>query len=1233
MPKFYDHLDLRGNTLKNALLHVNDGAPEDVDAAEGQIYYDSGDDCLKAYDGSNWIEIADVNTYTALTNGGLAIDGSQQLSINFTNVTLLDDTPADADRIMIYDNNGTPSLRYVTYDDFIAGIPGDVTSVTPGVGLSGSSALTGAVTLTLDFGELADMQTDISGTTEFILLDSAAESRKAANEIKLSAFNNDSSWVDGAGAVSAVAAADDYLKLDVDDATTGVITAGGFTTTGDWTFDEHTSSTVTISTVQSSNTNTLVDLDTSLMTAKAIKAYVATTGGGTMDDWVLKDDDGNSETIGDGKHVKFVGGNGLSTDWVNSGAGTSGDEYDMQMSVNSTQSHITQIYNTSLKIGEDDETQIDFTTDNNIIFDVADAELAKFTDHQADFTVHNFNITSSNGSGAPILTIKNTNADALGPQLKFAKDSTDAGDGDEMGRISFFGTDSSENTEQELAYINATINDSADGSEAATMTFYVAEYDATRTAGLQIVGQPDDNGEVDVTIAAGVGSTTAIAGIATVGSNLAVAGAGIFGGLATTGTLTVGVDDTGHDVKFFGDTAGKYMEWDASEDQLDVTGSFDVTGNSTLTGTVGITGNTTVAGTFDVTGNSTVTGTLGLTGNVTVGSSGAGHTVKFYGTTVGNSFLWSGDTVSLAGDTEITFRGTNQNIHSSGSGNLSVRTQANDGALLLSAGSDNPNEAKVLLESGVVDIDATGAVQVDGAGVSIDSAGAAANLTVASDGAAEDLTISVTGATDSSLILSSTGTGTDAISIDATAGSMLIAPSLADAKTLKIGKTGAVEMIFAPSGTASGERWSITNTAGNSADAIKLDSVAGGVSILSANTSHGVKIATGTTGVPVTIGHSTSEVTVADNLNVNGDLDVAGDLTVHGTTTTVDSTTIILEDPILTLGGNEAVVDTNKDFGIEFSYDGENQSNPSVSVATNVATVTKTDHGYSVGSLVKVANSNLASMNGNYVISHVGTNTYRFSTTGVSNTVGSNPDSGSTYTVSRRGFFGYDDSGKAFTGFTNATNTSEVFDGGLLNATFGVGTFSSLGVSGDVNIDGTLEADAITIDDETITEVIQDTTAGQIVTYGSHTLISATYDDGNDGAIDLALAYKDEDEMTSDSASHVPTQQSVKAYVDATGVGGSVTSTIDINGTDGSGNDFTSTKFAKIAHSLDTLQPIVELWEVDDDANPAASERIQAKIECVSSSTVKISFAVVPSNNVLVSITKPNTNNIDPSYA
>ena len=38
--------------------------------------------------------------------------------------------------------------------------------------------------------------------------------------------------------------------------------------------------------------------------------------------------------------------------------------------------------------------------------------------------------------------------------------------------------------------------------------------------------------------------------------------------LTVNGALTVGVDDTGHDVKFFGATASRYMLWDESEDYL-----------------------------------------------------------------------------------------------------------------------------------------------------------------------------------------------------------------------------------------------------------------------------------------------------------------------------------------------------------------------------------------------------------------------------------------------------------------------------------------------------------------------------------------------------------------------------------------------------------------------------------------------------------------------------------------
>ena len=40
------------------------------------------------------------------------------------------------------------------------------------------------------------------------------------------------------------------------------------------------------------------------------------------------------------------------------------------------------------------------------------------------------------------------------------------------------------------------------------------------------------------------------------------------GAVQIDATVNVGVDDTGYDVKFFGDTASAYMQWDASADDL-----------------------------------------------------------------------------------------------------------------------------------------------------------------------------------------------------------------------------------------------------------------------------------------------------------------------------------------------------------------------------------------------------------------------------------------------------------------------------------------------------------------------------------------------------------------------------------------------------------------------------------------------------------------------------------------
>ena len=84
------------------------------------------------------------------------------------------------------------------------------------------------------------------------------------------------------------------------------------------------------------------------------------------------------------------------------------------------------------------------------------------------------------------------------------------------------------------------------------------------------------------------------------------------------------------------------------------------------------------------------------------------------------------------------------------------------------------------------------------------------------------------------------------------------------------------------------------------------------VTIDTSDTTGGIKIGANVSGVPVTVGHTTSEVTVGDNLTVTGNL------TVSGTTTTVNSSTVAIADPIFEIGADGS--DDNLDRGIKMKY-------------------------------------------------------------------------------------------------------------------------------------------------------------------------------------------------------------------------------------------------------------------------------------------------------------------------
>lgn len=246
-------------------------------------------------------------------------------------------------------------------------------------------------------------------------------------------------------------------------------------------------------------------------------------------------------------------------------------------------------------------------------------------------------------------------------------------------------------------------------------------------------------------------------------------------------------------------------------------------------------------------------------------------------------------------------------------------------------------------------------------------------------------------------------------------------------------------------------------------------------------------------------------------LGTGGNLTLAGNLTVNGTTTTVNSTTVTIDDPIFTLGGDTAPSsDDNKDRGIEFRY-------------------------YD--------------------------------------------------TQARVGFMGWDDSASGFTLLKNATNNSEVFSGTAADLTLADLTFANLN-DGTITIAGFVDEDnmssdsatlvptqqsvkayvdaqitaqdldiqgddaialSIDLDSETLTIAggtgIETSGAGNQISVaidstvatltGSQTLTNKTLTSAVLNGTISGTSIKDEDDMSSDSASHLATQQSIKAYVDS----------------------------------------------------------------------------------------------------
>jgi len=119
--------------------------------------------------------------------------------------------------------------------------------------------------------------------------------------------------------------------------------------------------------------NDFLRIDGTAVEGRSASEVLSDIGAGTMSSFVLEDDDGTEVTIDNNKELKIIG-SGVTTNFTDTSTGSDGDPFDLTITVDAAQTGITSLLATDIKIGEDDETKIDFETADEIHFYAANAE-------------------------------------------------------------------------------------------------------------------------------------------------------------------------------------------------------------------------------------------------------------------------------------------------------------------------------------------------------------------------------------------------------------------------------------------------------------------------------------------------------------------------------------------------------------------------------------------------------------------------------------------------------------------------------------------------------------------------------------------------------------------------------------------------------------------------------------------------------------------------------------------
>ncbi|MAD24471.1 MAG: hypothetical protein CMO44_09905, partial [Verrucomicrobiales bacterium] len=150
-------------------------------------------------------------------------------------------------------------------------------------------------------------------------------------------------------------------------------------------------------------------------------------------------------------------------------------------------------------------------------------------------------------------------------------------------------------------------------------------------------------------------------------------------------------------------------------------------------------------------------------------------------------------------------------------------------------------------------------------------------------------------------------------------------------------------------------------------------------------------------------------------------------------------------------------------------------------------------------------------------------------------------------------FIGWDESADVVTigtgSFTGASTGDLTHT--VANFTAGVGTFASLDISGNADIDGTMEADAYTVDGTALNEYIADT-VGAMVSSNTESGITVAYEDG-DNTLDFTIGTLNQDTTgLAGTATALATARTIG------GVSFDGTANINLPGVNTSGNQNTS---------------------------------------------------------------------------